>query len=612
MEPPKSYTAPGVYAFTVPFWGGSQPLLLTVNIRGGDGGGDGTVQNNKGGSGASVQATFRVSSEDVLFITVGQAGRSGGAYGGGGGGSAVTLDKSRGNRSLLVVAGGGGGGSPAWAGGGGQGLGPASGGPGGVAVYDSYAEGGGGGGGLNGPGEIGHFGYPQNFPDSQPWRAGGGGSQAVLGLISPGGFSFENLADGGAGFGGGGGTGSNPNSGGGGGGGYGGGKGGGYYMPDREEGISGGGYSYISPAASMTAITPGSTRGTQYQDGAVTLTLYTSAPIAVDYFNLINAETNKTILGSISEGSVINLAELPSRKLNLSAITYDNDNENPIGSVVFELSGPQSRTHIENTAPYALFEDTNGSYKNWTPQVGSYTLTATPYSGPNGTGTAGTKVNFTVVDELSMKSFTLIDAQTNQPIVDLTDGQVLDLASLPSHVVNIRANTRPETVGSVILQLGGQQTLTQVENEPPYALFKDDGTGNYRTWKPKLGTYTLAATPYAGPNGTGKAGIPFSINFKVINSSPAARLAADAESGSGSIQIFPNPFTESFTIQSKLVQSGPQAVALYDMLGRWVWQGVTTSHKPVVRVSNQLGAGTYVLRVGEGQNAQHIRVVKTP
>ncbi|RAJ90878.1 putative secreted protein (Por secretion system target) [Larkinella arboricola] len=331
-------------------------------------------------------------------------------------------------------------------------------------------------------------------------------------------------------------------------------------------------------------------------------------PQAVQRISLINAHTDKPIR-ELKTGEEINLAGLPTRNLAIGATT----DPAIVGSVVLELSGQQSRTQIENVAPYALFEDNNGDYKGWKPEVGSYTLTATPYTGPDGTGAAGTPytVSFTVVDHLKTVSFTLIDAVNQQPIQQITDGQVLDLASLPSPMFNIRATTNPDTVASVVLQLDGSQTRTQVENNAPYALFKDDGTGNYRTWKPALGSYTLTATPYPGRDGTGPAGIPLTISFQFVNSksSPAARLTAETELNTGSIRVFPNPFAESFTLQTKGVGQSP--VAIFDAYGRRVWQSRAAQPEQVIRLGNGLAPGLYLLQVGEGPTMQRYKLMKT-
>ncbi|MBC7386544.1 MAG: hypothetical protein H7301_10350 [Cryobacterium sp.] len=68
-------------------------------------------------------------------------------------------------------------------------------------------------------------------------------------------------------------------------------------------------------------------------------------------------------------------------------------------SVRFGLDG-NSDYRVENVAPFALGSDSNGVYNAWTPSIGSHVVTATAYSGPDGTGTAGRtlSINFTVID----------------------------------------------------------------------------------------------------------------------------------------------------------------------------------------------------------------------
>jgi hypothetical protein len=50
----------------------------------------------------------------------------------------------------------------------------------------------------------------------------------------------------------------------------------------------------------------------------------------------------------------------------------------------------------------------------------------------------------------SVVSFDLINADTDQVIGPLNDGDILNLATLPTRNLNVRANTSPSTVGSVI------------------------------------------------------------------------------------------------------------------------------------------------------------------
>ncbi|RAJ92647.1 putative secreted protein (Por secretion system target) [Larkinella arboricola] len=352
--------------------------------------------------------------------------------------------------------------------------------------------------------------------------------------------------------------------------------------------------------------TQGSLYFSDYNNNRVRKITAVSVPLEVTSFSLINAETDQPIK-ELTAGEEIVLAGLPSRTINIRA----NTNPGAVGSVVMNLSGQQSHSITETVPPYSLFKDSNGDYHTWRPAPGSYTLTATPYTGPNGTGTPGTPltISFSVADQLEVVSFSLINAESQQPIQELTAGQTVDLASLSTRKLNIRANTRPATVGSVVMELSGEQTRTQTETDAPYALFGDQG-GTYRSWMPAPGSYTLTATPYTQTSGSGTAGKSLTLNFQFTDSSPAARLTAESGFKPGSLRVYPNPFRETFTVGMQGRGTIGQPLSLYDLLGRLVWQGVVGEEEP--RIGGQLGAGQYVLRVGTGSETQHYKVIKKP
>ncbi|NEU06739.1 hypothetical protein GZH53_00280, partial [Flavihumibacter sp. R14] len=68
-------------------------------------------------------------------------------------------------------------------------------------------------------------------------------------------------------------------------------------------------------------------------------------------------------------------------------------------------------------------------------------------------------VNSAVAQQLV--SFTLVNAANEQDIQTLTANAVLNLATLPSQSLNIRANTSPAIVGRVVLALTGAQTVNR-------------------------------------------------------------------------------------------------------------------------------------------------------
>ncbi len=254
-------------------------------------------------------------------------------------------------------------------------------------------------------------------------------------------------------------------------------------------------------------------------------------------YTLVNADTDLDI-EPLTPGLVLDLATLPTRNLNVRA-----DVSGPAGSVVFALSGAQAQAATENAAPYALFSDYLGDYFAWTPPVGSYTLQATAFDGADGTGPAGPPLtlSFSVVNSVgAVSGFTLVNADTDLDIMPITAGMTLDLSTMPTRNLNIRANANP-TVGSVVFALSGSRGEAQAatENVAPFALFSDY-SGDYFGWTPLAGTYSLTATPYEFSDGVGNAGTPLTVGFVLTGTAPLAveltAFAAEAR-GAGAVQL---------------------------------------------------------------------------
>lgn len=116
----------------------------------------------------------------------------------------------------------------------------------------------------------------------------------------------------------------------------------------------------------------------------------------------------------------------------------------------------------------------------------------------------------------AVTSFTLINADSNQPIAafdPFIDGAVLDLRTLPSPRLNVRANVSG-TVGSVLFGLDDNPNA-RMESVAPFAL-AGDTDGNYNPWTPSPGPHTLTATPFTAGGGGGSAGTPLTITFTVV------------------------------------------------------------------------------------------------
>jgi hypothetical protein len=116
-----------------------------------------------------------------------------------------------------------------------------------------------------------------------------------------------------------------------------------------------------------------------------------ASTVAVSSLTLINVVTQRD-LRSLTDGATIDLSA------DGSGLNVRANVSGTVGSVVFMLDGAKFRT--ESVAPFALGLDDGGVYRAWRPALGGHVLKAIPYSGGNGSGTAGTpmEIHFSVVD----------------------------------------------------------------------------------------------------------------------------------------------------------------------------------------------------------------------
>ena len=108
-------------------------------------------------------------------------------------------------------------------------------------------------------------------------------------------------------------------------------------------------------------------------------------------FALVDTDTDGA-LRVLVDGALLDRSQLPP---NLTIRANPPPGES-VGSVRFSLDGAVVR--VENLAPYALQGDESGNYAPANLTNGTHQLSAQAFSGPNGTGTAGTllQLGFTV------------------------------------------------------------------------------------------------------------------------------------------------------------------------------------------------------------------------
>lgn len=338
----------------------------------------------------------------------------------------------------------------------------------------------------------------------------------------------------------------------------------------------------------------------------------------VSSFTLVNSDSNKDIR-ELKDGDTLNLAALATLNLNIRANTAPA----AAGSVVFKLSGAETRNQTESIVPYALFADNNhGDYYAWTPTNGNYTLTATPYSAKAGSGTAGTPltIHFIVTGQV-VSSLMLVNAEIDQDIKPLLNGDVIDLSSLPTTKLNIRAVVHPNTVGSVVFNLNNKIIVR--ENFAPYAI-GGDIKGNYRSWTLPTGHHTLTATPYALAYGKGNKGKALSVTFTVADISATVQanavtleqkaIAEAAQNVEQRLSATPNPFAGQTTIHFSVPTSSRTMLEVYDTKGAVVArlydaQAEAGKGYRITFESKQLTAGVYMVKLTSGKQVQSYKLV---
>jgi hypothetical protein len=215
-------------------------------------------------------------------------------------------------------------------------------------------------------------------------------------------------------------------------------------------------------------------------------------------------------------GTVVNLASIPGMKkpsFNINAAYSD-----AVRSTVFWYNNAKYRT--DGVAPYAFCGNDRSNFFSCDKLgCGTHTVTAVPYSGDAGQGEAGKAytVTFSILCfTLKITGFSLINADKDTKILDLVDGTVVNVKSIPGMTrpsFNIDASYIG-AVESVVYWYNGAKSLVEIIK--PYAFCGNNRTDFFSCSKLTCGTHTVAATPYARGAGQGPAGTPLTVKFSIV------------------------------------------------------------------------------------------------
>ncbi len=235
-------------------------------------------------------------------------------------------------------------------------------------------------------------------------------------------------------------------------------------------------------------------------------------------FTFLDADAD-TRLVQIEDGATYTRSELAAN-LSIEADNVDGDVE----SVAFRLEGPDGFVFesVENNSFYTLFANLGGDYFGRDLSAGTYTLTATSYAENNAGGAAGESatVMFTIVDDAvpdrSIASLTLFDADSDEAMIELTDGAVVSMSEVPTNATVLATVADPLVVESVRFELRGPGDFgrTHVEEILPYTLFENLGQDFFGNMLP-AGTHTLSVTTFSKAGATGEAGETLTITFTI-------------------------------------------------------------------------------------------------
>jgi hypothetical protein len=195
-----------------------------------------------------------------------------------------------------------------------------------------------------------------------------------------------------------------------------------------------------------------------------------------------------------------------SKPLALAIAGKQSDGSYKLGTI--EVVNPVAPTVTPTVVPTVAFVEPTATNT----VVPSQTVSVTPVPLNTVVPTSQPLPSSTPMSVQKVVSFSLINADTDTVIPKyeaLYNGQRISLGKLPTKNLNIRVNTEPTTVGSVVFKVNG--AVTSSENTAPYSAYGNTGT-NYNVHTFATGTYTLLAIPYAGSDLTGQTGQSLQMN----------------------------------------------------------------------------------------------------
>lgn len=128
-----------------------------------------------------------------------------------------------------------------------------------------------------------------------------------------------------------------------------------------------------------------------------------------------------------------------------------------------------------------------------------------------------------------VENLRLINAVSDTPILNLTNGTIIDLAQQATSKFNIEAITVDGAVGSVRFGHNGRVNFRTISVQPFAFCGMGVPIGNFLICSVlTLGQHNVTATPFSGSSANGTIGDPFHVSFSIINSKSPTRAPTKA------------------------------------------------------------------------------------
>ncbi|MDX2302308.1 MAG: hypothetical protein NW226_05880 [Microscillaceae bacterium] len=244
-------------------------------------------------------------------------------------------------------------------------------------------------------------------------------------------------------------------------------------------------------------------------------------------FLLINTQTEE-VIAEITEGLVLDLSVFNLTEFGIVMSIFPNGTK----SVNLKLNGPIIHQKAESAQPFSLFGDQGAQdITGKTPVLGNYSFSADlyPESGLQGEIAMTRTRNFSFIQSTPFV-FKLVNPDTDKALKNILAGEnTVDIYQSKLNNFNIWVSGTPQGTKSVEMIMTGTTTFSKTENTAPYALFGDDGKGDFFGKIADRQKFFFTVRAYSGINRTGAllATETFSIDF--IDTRPLEFTLVDSE-----------------------------------------------------------------------------------